>query len=88
MTAIFTFLLTNWATSVIMTLPLRLAPLSPAHLSPESVAHFTGIRKSGEISTHRTERVRRCYRRASVDRFNETILGLKDNEWYWRRSPL
>jgi hypothetical protein len=41
-----------WATSAIMSLPLRLAPLDPAHIPPEwvahipaeLVAHITGIR--------------------------------------------
>ena len=37
-----------WATSVIISLPLRLAFLSPAHLPAEWVAHFTGIRTKGK----------------------------------------
>ena len=46
-----------WATSVIMSLHLRLALLTPAHmlaesvahLPAESVAHFTGIRNGNLV---------------------------------------
>jgi hypothetical protein len=46
-----------WATSAIMSLPLRLAPLDPAHIPPEwvahipaeLVAHITGIRTTARF---------------------------------------
>jgi hypothetical protein len=42
-----------WATSVIISLPLRLALPGLAHFSAESVAHFTGIRNAfGDFVTY------------------------------------
>ena len=39
-----------WATYVIMSVPLRPALLTLAHMPPESVAHFTGIRNTFIVS--------------------------------------